>query len=455
MKELFEFANNLFALGPNVLLGASVTGCVGLAGLAGYLRHVARRSAAELEKRLVAQEARRGQIETQLQEVQEQNCALHSRLHEKDARIQEFTKLLEEERQRQLQLQEEVGGLKEEVRTLGETADRLRRRRNEWRELARSAQEQIRAITSSDGRVWEQPVGPCVAFRPARNRRARIVSVLNFKGGVGKTMLVGNLAAWLAQERGCRTLVIDLDYQMNLTQWCLTHAQLAAVREEQRWIHVLFQQGGGEQVPSDLTSPTCVENLHLIAASNLLVDDEMKALAVWLARESQQDVRFLLRKFLHASPSASDVYDWILLDCPPRLTTATINAICASDYFLVPVVLDQVSVLAVPELLRLIREYKRRGVCPDIALKGVVANQTSRLKMARREQTMWRELATRCQHEWGEVVRMFARNVPGQVRVRDRMPGRFASLTKECGPIFRDLAEELVGPVPLPSGAHP
>lgn len=450
MKELFEFANNLFALGPQVLLGASVTGCVGLSGLALYMRHASRRSAAVHDQRLAEEQARRRQVEKQLQDAQTQNSTLHCLVHEKDARLQEYTTLLEQERQQQLQLQEEVGGLKEEVRRLTETANRLRGRLDSWRELASQAQEQLQSIASSDGRVWEQPVHQPPPFRPPGDRRARIVSILNFKGGVGKTMLVGNLAAWLAQERDSRTLVIDLDYQMNLTQWCLTHPQLAAVREQRKYINVLFQEGHDDAAGADLASPSCLEHLDVIAASSLLVDDEMRALALWLARQTPQDVRFLLRSLLHAPRSLSAAYDWILLDCPPRLTTATINAICASDYFLVPVVLDRVSVLAAPELLRLIREYKRRGVCPEIALKGVVANQTSRLRMSRREQSIWNELGTRCQHEWGDYVRMFNRNVPAQARLRDRSPGRFASLTREAGPIFRDLAEEFVGVSTVP-----
>ena len=66
-------------------------------------------------------------------------------------------------------------------------------------------------------------------------------------------------------------------------------------------------------------------------------------MAEWIIkRESMRDIRLFLREGLHGTGIESH-FDYVLLDCPPRITASTINALAASDFVLVPVVLDEVS----------------------------------------------------------------------------------------------------------------
>ena len=71
----------------------------------------------------------------------------------------------------------------------------------------------------------------------------------------------------------------------------------------------------------------------------------------WQAKITTDDVRYRLRAILHSAEIA-DRFDFILLDCPPRLTTACINALAASDYVIVPVLPNPISTAAVPRLLQ-------------------------------------------------------------------------------------------------------
>src|SRR5207237_68388 len=75
---------------------------------------------------------------------------------------------------------------------------------------------------------------------------------------------------------------------------------------------------------------------------------------LWSNEPEAGDVRFRLRSLLHAEAVQRD-YQYILLDCPPRLTTTCINALTAADFVLIPVVLDQKSTESAPRLLRWLR----------------------------------------------------------------------------------------------------
>src|SRR5262245_41946837 len=90
---------------------------------------------------------------------------------------------------------------------------------------------------------------------------------------------------------------------------------------------------------------------------NSLEETESRLLAEWTVQQDGRDIRLLLREALHAA-EMSGKFDCVLLDCPPRLTTACINAVAASDYVLIPVVLDALSARSVPELLRSLQRLR-------------------------------------------------------------------------------------------------
>ena len=88
-----------------------------------------------------------------------------------------------------------------------------------------------------------------------------------------------------------------------------------------------------------------------------LEEVEMRLMIEWMIRERKSDIRLYLREALHSLPS-QQTYDYVLLDCPPRLTTACINALAASDYILIPVLPDTTSTRSVAHLLRSLRQLQ-------------------------------------------------------------------------------------------------
>jgi cellulose biosynthesis protein BcsQ len=286
-----------------------------------------------------------------------------------------------------------------------ELSETLSKRTAENEEL----ESRIESIFKLDGRLWNVPVSPNVAvaeFRRLANRNMPIVSVLNFKGGVGKTSISANLAAYLGQN-GKRTLMIDLDYQRSLSQLVLTDAERRKRQLELRCLqhflagddhstrHFLdfahrIDQGMGTCwiVPNSNPSEVRGKEQNLEETENRLMAD-------WMIRRDERDVRFFLRESLHGIGIESH-FDFVILDCPPRLTTSTINALAASDFVLVPTVLDPLSANSVTPLVKSLREF--RPLFPQLKLLGVVGNQSKLLKgkPVREENAAWEKLQAEC-----------------------------------------------------------
>jgi chromosome partitioning protein len=289
-----------------------------------------------------------------------------------------------------------------------------RNHRIEAEEQGRVLIDQIQAIQTSDHRIWDrEPTAPMPAFRPLSRRRMPIVAVLNLKGGVGKTTTTANLGVTLA-GLGHRTLLIDADYQGSLSSLVLDGRE-KDVRASHRLLNrVLEKDVPEERLTSFLQCVTDVTDVineggsfRIVAADDMLEPLESRLLMQWHTGALADDVRFRLRSSLH-DPQVSDAHDFVLIDCPPRLTTCCVNALAAADYVLVPVLLNPISADATLRLLAWLRKL-RPGLCPDLDLLGIVGNRAHpyRGSLIAREQSVWNGLVGYAEDAWGEPVRLF------------------------------------------------
>lgn len=250
------------------------------------------------------------------------------------------------------------------------------------RQQVERLEQQVAEITRFDGRLWlREPTEAFPGFRPRAERKAVIISVLNLKGGVGKTTLTANLAATLARP-DARALVIDLDYQRSLSMLLVgdkrrkeLHGNLWTVQHFLRASnHRLADLTGRlEGLAPVLPHVSVLTNSDVPAggdAADSLEETENRLMVEWLFDRSRPDPRFFFREALH-DPSLD--FGYVLLDCPPRLTTACVNALAASDYVLVPTIPDSVSTHAVENLLYTLREFKD-GLLPELGVIGIVPN---------------------------------------------------------------------------------
>lgn len=201
-----------------------------------------------------------------------------------------------------------------------------------------------------------------------------VVSVLNYKGGVGKTTVTANLGADIA-ARGGKVLLIDLDPQASLTfsfyrpqEW----EKHLAERTAMHWYASHNGAGPGRKLEEFVATPPQVNEvvkgrLDLIASHLRLVDVELDlAAALGGSRYQTFSPDYLKTYRLLADALARDPftgYDMILIDCPPNFNMVTRTAAVASDHILVPAKADYLSTLGITYLQRrlgqLIEEYER------------------------------------------------------------------------------------------------
>jgi len=313
----------------------------------------------------------------------------------------------------------------------------------------RAHQNRIRRALKLEGLIWEARVPHnAPAFRPLAQRRTPIISVMNLKGGVGKTTLAANLGVQFA-HLGRRVLLLDLDLQGSLTNLFLNdlkhrelydHGQLIQNyldgQVERPLTNLLdFIQETGEQTPD------------LVPTADTLAYTEMNLTLKWLLRLAKRDVRFLLRRALHQKRITRQ-YDLILLDCPPLLNVTCVNALAASDYVLIPVMPSAQATNRVPPLLKHLKQL-RAQVNHNLGVLGVVANRTARSELTHEEESRWATLRDVCKDNWGDDVYLFERNVRQNTEIRTNEDARQPLQRSDVMyPVFRELAQELLSRLP-------
>ena len=187
--------------------------------------------------------------------------------------------------------------------------------------------------------------------------KEKILSIINQKGGVGKTTTVINLAAGLS-IKGKKILVIDLDPQGNAT----TGLGLSNSNESNQTIYSVLN---GTKNISDVIRRTKLENLDLIA-SNV----DLSGLEVETAGDSGRV--FLLKEQIMAYLNDSrGSYDYVLIDCPPSLSLLTIMALVASNSLIVPLQTEFFALEGLTQLMKTIDRIKN-NLNPELTIKGIL-----------------------------------------------------------------------------------
>jgi cellulose biosynthesis protein BcsQ len=427
---VFDFLKSVFTAGPAVWINALIAFAVGVAATVqiglwtGWLRF--RRSEPNtkhidsLEKQIRHHEEITDKLTQELQDSQDKYANLHGKaveIHQRFKKLHQFAAALKKERD--------------------------------------DLFVQMTSFAESDGRIWEAIVeGNAVPFKSKLQRRSRIISLVNLKGGVGKTTLTANIAYTLATQ-GDRVLLVDLDHQGSLTSLFLNIDQVRKLQASNRLIQRVFENCGEEIKLSDITEPINGTTLSLSGAYEELSRYESKVSAAWQMKSLPIDGRLILRRVFHSSEFA-DAFDWILIDCPPRLTTSSINALACSDYFIVPAVTDKISLDAVPRMLRWVSKLKSDAVklCPHLSLLGVVASMTNQsTKLTPKEVRVLKGLKTiESAGTWDEKIYLFESFVPRKIAFRDFAAGpvfpRVATRDKSVASIFENIVQEIRSKVP-------
>ena len=219
----------------------------------------------------------------------------------------------------------------------------------------------------------------------------RVVTVVNQKGGVGKTTTAVNLAAGLALvER--RTLLVDLDPQGNATTGLGTGKSNA---------HTSIYQVLVEEHPiQSVLRATTLPALFLAPSDIDLVGAEIELVPI-------AEREFKLR---NALTSVREEFDYVIIDCPPSLGLLTLNALTAADSALVPLQCEYYALEGLAYLLRTIRLVKE-SFNPRLEIEGIL------LTMFDGRTSLANQVKAEVMHHFGQQV--FKTVIPRNVRLSE------------------------------------
>ncbi len=248
----------------------------------------------------------------------------------------------------------------------------------------------------------------------------KIISVVNQKGGVGKTTTAVNLAAGIG-KKGKKVLVVDADPQGNTT---------SAYGIDKRKLTVsVYDLLIGKAKAKDAIIKTAFDGVDVIPCNMNLAGAEVELISID-NREAQ-----LKSSLCHIKAD----YDFIFIDCPPSLGLITINSLCASDTVLVPIQCEYFALEGLSQLIGTVRQVKRL-FNPTIEIEGIVL-------------TMFDGRLNLTQQVVGEVKKffkneLFSTTIPRAVRLSEApshgKPIQYYDPRNKGGIAYDNLAAEFI-----------
>ena len=175
------------------------------------------------------------------------------------------------------------------------------------------------------------------------------ISIVNLKGGVGKTVTAVNLAAILATDYEKRVLLVDVDHQGNASRYCGVNT------EERGGLAALLT--GGAVCYDEVAEMATMPGVDVIPA-----DMSLATLGVDSGYTSQWAVRAM-----RDAVTEDDSYDFIIFDCPPAFSQASIGAIAASSEVIIPLKIGRFEIEGMDELIEQIESVRKINPATRIA----------------------------------------------------------------------------------------
>ena len=250
------------------------------------------------------------------------------------------------------------------------------------------------------------------------NKKTRIISIVNQKGGVGKTTSAVNLSAAFAMM-GRKTLLVDLDPQGNAS------TGFGITDRSKSIYNVLIDQCSAKEA----IIQTQVEDLSIIC-SNV----DLSACEVELTNANGRE--YILKEKLK---SIKNDFDYIIIDCPPSLGLLTINALAAIDSIIVPMQCEFFALEGLSHLLSTI-ELVKSSINPNLRISGII------LAMHDKRNKLTEQVESDVRSFLGEIV--YKAIIPRNIKLSEAPSYGMPALTyePECrgSQAYISLAQEIL-----------
>ena len=311
-----------------------------------------------------------------------------------------------------------------------------------------------------------------------RTDSVKVISIINWKGGVGKTTCAVNIAAEWA-DKNKTVLLIDVDAQASASAYIYTEERYK--EEYFNPIAKALKSRKEEDVAKNIAMKKSIFGIFWDAIKDTMLFSKDIGIKKGLGDLRTLDLipsTFYLNELEQEITSASSTqglspfnilrlglnkheilrnYDYVLIDCPPNLNLITLNAIFASDYYIIPTIPDQLSTLGLPLLIRRLQTVKKRRIeldGRDPKLLGIILTKVSH--QLRGIQTSWIEdqipwmLERFIEDElvWNKA-KIFENNIKEAVDIQKAMEESkplctSKQKTKEIRTRYQNLAKEII-----------
>ena len=258
----------------------------------------------------------------------------------------------------------------------------------------------------------------------------RIISIVNQKGGTGKSACAANLGAGLARKNK-KVLIVDADPQSDVSA---SFGYRDCDDSDQTLTALMEMSLRDQNIPEDCFIRHQQEGIDIIC-SNI----ELAGIEVQLVNAMSRE--FILKQIIN---TVKDRYDYILIDCMPSLGMITINALAASDEVLIPVEASYLPIKGLQQLLKTIGKV-RRQINPTLQISGILFSLVNaRTKDARDNMDLLHNV-------YGSQLRIFESYIPFSVRMKEAVREGESIYKYEPGGIvalaFEKLTEEVLADV--------
>lgn len=219
----------------------------------------------------------------------------------------------------------------------------------------------------------------------------KVVSLINLKGGTGKTLITVALSEFLAGEDKKRVLVVDVDPQTNATVCLISQEDWKERNEARQTLSQLFLDRMNGTDKFDLRKAIIkgvsnvgggIKRLDLLPSSLELIDiqDKLPMMALDSSFHPVAVLEDALQPLL--LDEGDSEYDYVLIDCPPNLGLITQNALKISDGYIIPSIPDILSTLGIPQIMQRVERFEKRWQA-NIESLGIVLSKVRSIALHR------------------------------------------------------------------------